>query len=181
MFYFAFLQSNTLLLANQNILTNYNVTIATINYPIITTDANRFQTTFNQTSKTLSSLQGMGCLICNYSGNPDYSAFVYSNSPVWSGFLAASLISFIAIIVIKMWQIYNFDIIRAIYNREHAKADFNITNWIVFNLMYCCLIFGHYYFFNFVFTGYTEPCVGGLNFYASTDAFFNNTAKVIYC
>lgn len=54
-----------------------------------------------------------------------------------------------------MWQLYNFDLVKAIYNRQHAKADFNITNWIVFNLLFCCLIYGHFYFFNFVFNGQT--------------------------
>ena len=39
-FYFFFLQSDVMLIANQNLLTTYNVTIATVDYPIITTDSN---------------------------------------------------------------------------------------------------------------------------------------------
>jgi hypothetical protein len=97
----------------------------------------------------------MGCLINNYNDNPDYSKFVYQSSIGWVGFLLASLLTFIAIIIIKMWQLYKFDLVKAIYNRQHAKADFNITNWIIFNLLFCCLIFGHFYFFNFMFNGQT--------------------------
>lgn len=117
LFYFFFLQSLTLLLANQNLLTNYNVTIATVNYSIITTDSNKFQTTFNQTNKTLGSLEGLGCLINNYNGNPNYSSLVQANSSGWLGFLVAALLAFIAIILLKMWQIYKFDLVKAIYNR----------------------------------------------------------------
>lgn len=97
----------------------------------------------------------MGCLISNYSGNPDYSTFVYQNSPGYLGFLVASLLAFVVIIMIKGWQIFNFDLIKAIYNKEHAKSDFNISNWVIFNLLFCCLIFGHFYYFNFVFNGET--------------------------
>lgn len=93
------------------------MTIATVNYPIIITDANKFQTSFNKTTKTLASLQQMGCLISNYSGSADYSTIVYSNSPYWGGFLAASLLGFIAIIILKAWQTYNFDLVKVIYNR----------------------------------------------------------------
>jgi hypothetical protein len=110
---------------------------------------------FNQTSKNVASLQGLGCLINKYNGNPDYKTYVYANSGGYVGFLVAALLAFIAIIVIKGWQIYNFDIVKAIYNREHAKADFNISNWIIWNLLFCCLIFGHFYFFNFLFNGHT--------------------------
>lgn len=59
-------------LANNNVLTAYNATIATVDYTIITTDANKFQTKFNQTNKNLASLRGLGCLICKYDKNPDY-------------------------------------------------------------------------------------------------------------
>ncbi len=173
-FYFFFLQSLTLLLANQNLITTYNVTIATVNYTIITTDSNKFQTTFNQTNRTLSSLQNLGCLINNHDGGPNYSDFVYVGSAGWSGYLIAALLGFIAIIILKMWQLYNFDIVKAIYNKEHAKADFNITHWVIWNLLFSCLVFGHFYFFNFVFNGHTEPCVGQLEMYASTVALFKN-------
>ena len=84
----------------------------------------------------------------------------------------------IALLVIKLWQLYNFDIIKAIYNYDHAKFQFNISHFVIFNLMWCCLVYGHYYFFNFIFTGQTEPCVGGDYMYASSEAFFNQTSSV---
>ena len=43
-------------LANEGLLTEKTVTIATVDYPIITTDINIFETTFNQTDRTLTSL-----------------------------------------------------------------------------------------------------------------------------
>lgn len=178
LFYFTFLQSLTLMLATQNLLTPYNVTIATVNYTIITTDSNKFQTTFNQTNRTLANLQGLGCLINNYNGAPNYSGFVYVGSGGWTGFLVGALVGFLGIVFGKIWQIYRFDIVKAIYNRENAKADFNISNWLIWNLLFCCLVFGHFYFFNFAFNGHTEPCVGQLDMYASTVALFNDRTQV---
>lgn len=90
----------------------------------------------------------------------------------------AALFGFVVIMGIKVWQIYNFDMIKAMYNKQHAKSDFNMSHWVVFNLLYCCLIFGHFYLFNFIFNGYTEPCVGYSYFYASTYTLLNDRAQV---
>ena len=49
-----------------------------------------------------------------------------------------------------------------------------MSNWIIFNLLFASLIHGHFYFFNFIFEGKTEPCVGMTNPYDSTTALFNN-------
>lgn len=179
LFYFFFIQNNVLFLANQNLLTNYSVTIATVSYPIITTDLNIFQTTFNTTDKTLASLQGMGCLIDGYDGSPVYSEYVRDESGGWMGFMLAAILGLVLILVLKVWQIYKFDVIKMVYNYDHGLYNFNVSNWIIFNLLWACLIHGHYYFFNFVFRGHTEPCVGGLLPFASTNALFNNRPQVI--
>lgn len=79
----------------------------------------------------------------------------------------------IAILSIKLWQTYKFDIIRVIYNYDHGKYQFNISHFIIFNLLWSCLVFGHYYFFNFIFTGQTQPCLGTDYMYASSKTFFD--------
>lgn len=58
----------------------------------------------------------MGCLICNLT-NVDYSKLLYANSPGWIGYLVAAAVSFIVIIVIKIWQIFTFDIVKAIHTK----------------------------------------------------------------
>ena len=62
-----------MLIANQNLLTKYEVTISTVTYSVITTDANKFDTTFGTTRKTTEDLLAMNCLMCEYEGSPDYS------------------------------------------------------------------------------------------------------------
>ena len=88
----------------------------------------------------------------------------------------------VLIIVLKAWQLYKFDLIRAIYNYEHGKFNFNISNWILYNLLWTSLIHGHFYFFNFIFEGQTEPCVGMKKPYDSTTKLFNDieTFKIVY-
>ena len=49
-YYFFFLQNNVMLISNQNLLTKYDVTISTVTYSVITTDANKFDTTFGTTA-----------------------------------------------------------------------------------------------------------------------------------
>lgn len=178
LFYFFFLRQDTLLMASQDLLTTYNVTIATVNYPIITTDANKFQTSFGPTAGTLDDLLSMNCLINNYDGNPDYSEFLHENSSGWVAFVVCALLAMVGLLILKIWQIYNFDVVKAIYDKEHAKFQFNMSHFVIFNLQWACLVYGHFYFFNFVFNGQTEPCVGGEYSYASTEALFNDRAKV---
>lgn len=91
----------------------------------------------------------------------------------------AGLFAFVVMMGIKVWQIYNFDLIKAIYNKEHSKSVFNMSHWVVFNLLFSCLIFGHFYLFNFIFNGKTEPCVGYSYFYASTWTLLNDRAQVL--
>lgn len=156
LFYFFYIQNNINFLFNNNLLTSLNVTIATVDYNIITTDKNIFETTYNTTSKTVDSLLGMGCLINSYEGNPDYyTELVYDGSGGWIGFLVGSILLMVLIMVLKCWQIYKFDLIKMIYNYDHGHFNFNVSNWLIFNLLWTSLINGHFYFFNFVFRGTT--------------------------
>jgi len=102
----------------------------------------------------------MGCFISGYNGNPTYSEFMYENSGGWVGYIVAGLLSVVLIVILKGWQLYKFDLVRAIYNYQSNKYNFNISNWIIYNLLWASLIHGHFYFFNFIFEGKTEPCVG---------------------
>ena len=58
----------------------------------------------------------MGCFISGYNGNPSYSSFVYENSDGWIGFIVAGILSLVLIAIFKGWQLYKFDLIKAIYN-----------------------------------------------------------------
>ena len=116
LFYFFYIQSNVMLLANQNILHQHNVTIATVDYPIVTTDTNAFETSFNTTNQTVAALVGLGCFISGYNGNPNYSELVFDTSSSWIGFVVAGILSLLFIVILKGWQSYKFDLIKAIYN-----------------------------------------------------------------
>ena len=120
----------------------------------------------------------MKCLLSNYEGNPDYSELLYAQSGGWMGFIFSSILAMVVILIIKLWQLYNFDIIRAIYNEDHGKFKFNVAHFAIFNLLWASLVHGHFFFYNFVFNGHTEPCVGGSSAYDSTESLFNDRAKV---
>lgn len=178
-YYFFFLSTNIGFLSAQSSLQTYNVTIATTNYPIITQDTQTFQTQFNKTARTVSALVSLNCLIDGYNGNPVYSDYLINKPSGWVFFMVASLLSFILIVAFKAWQTYAFDLTKTIYNWDHSINNFNITNYIVYNLSFCCLIYGHYYLFNMMFTGQLSPCVGSQYYYQSTATLFNDKDKVI--
>ena len=177
LFYFFYLQNDILLLANQNSLQNYTVKIATENYSIIITDTNSFETTFNTTNQTVSALAGLGCFMSGYNGNAQYDEFIHTTSSGWIGFITAGLLTFLLILVMKNWQIYKFDIVKAIYNYEHGRYNFNVSNFIVYNLFFASFLHGHFYFFNFIFYGHFQPCLGISSPYDSTHTLLNDNSK----
>lgn len=152
-FYYFFLQSNFNFLGKQSELKVFNVTIATVNYPIVIASQQTFETQFNRSGRNLGSLQSMNCLIDGLNGNPIYSDLIVSKSSGWIFFLVASLLSYILFMVIKTWMCYGYDLVRAVYNWDHGKYNFNISNFIVFNLLFCCLLNGHFSLFNMIFDG----------------------------
>lgn len=166
------------MLSNQSKLSVYNVTIATVNYPIITSDSLVFETTYNRTNRNLASLLSLNCLIDNYSGGVSYSDMIVTNSSGWIFYLISCLFSFIIIVGLKGWQTYAYDIVKAIYNKDHGKYDYNISNYIIFNLLFANLVYGHYYFYNLIFTGQYSPCIGVNYWYGSTDSLLHDKNKV---
>ena len=61
---------------------------------------------------------------------------------------------------LKAVQLNVFDMIKAWNYRQNGKGKFNLTNFIIFSLMWQTLLAGHFYLFNFIYYGQTEPCLG---------------------
>jgi len=81
----------------------------------------------------------------------------------WSLALPHSVIilfNIVVILAIKLIQINTFDQVKAFYCKQNGKGKFNLTNFILFNLMWLTLLCGHFYFFNLIYFGQTEPCFG---------------------
>lgn len=53
-----------------------------------------------------------------------------------------------------------FDSIKALHLRQNGKGHFNLTNFIIFNLIFQTLIATHFYVFNLIYTGQASACVG---------------------
>lgn len=102
----------------------------------------------------------MGCLIDDYQGGPTYSKVAFNGSTPWLVFVLASILSFILLLVFKIIQINTFDGIKALFLRQNGKGKFNMANYIILNLFFGGLVSGHFFLFNFVFYGQTEPCLG---------------------
>lgn len=167
MFFYNFLSSNAAMIANQNILQIITVTTTTSNYNITTSNYYSFQNAYGSMPQTVASLQKLGCAIDGYQGAPIYSSTAYNNSTPWIAFLACSLISMckeypilVIILILKAIQINFFDEVKALCYRQNGKGKFNLTNFILLNLIWQTLLAGHFYFFNFVYYGQTEPCLG---------------------
>ncbi len=61
----------------------------------------------------------------------------------------------VLILILKAFQINYFDEIRALSLRQNGKGKFNLTNFILLNLIWQTLLAGHFYFFNFLYYGQT--------------------------
>ena len=82
----------------------------------------------------------------------------------------------------KIIQIGKFDIIKTLYNMANLKSNFNLSNYLIFNFLFCAFINNHYIFFNQIFNTITETCLGvtlGYNF-GSTDYFFSDATQFGY-
>lgn len=156
------------------------MTVGTINYTITTTSTTNFYTSFNTTNRTISSLQGLGCFIDSYNGNPVYSDKVFDSSGEWLGYLVGALLGVVAVLIIKILQVYHFDMIRVRYNRAMAVANFNGSNYVIFCLFWFSFIHLHFYLFNYMFYGMTEPCFGSTKAYHSLITFFSDVSTVLF-
>ena len=175
-FYYNYLGNNVALLANQNLLQKIAVTAGGVSYNITTTNYYSFQNAYSATAQTTASLQAMGCLIDGYNGAPLYSSVAFNNSPTWIGFAICGVASLAVVLLLKAVQINFFDEVRALSYRQNGRGKFNFTNFVLVNLIWQTLVAGHFFFFNFIFYGQTEPCLGFQNGveYGSSDALFQS-------
>ena len=121
----------------------------------------------------------MGCFIDDFNGGPKYSDYIYDTSGLWIGYTSGALAGMIVILLIKILQIYHFDIIKMRYNREQGYANFNIFNYIIFGLFWLDFVHQHFYFFNYVFFSQTEPCFGSTKPYHSFLSLFSDQMTVL--
>jgi hypothetical protein len=86
------------------------------------------------------------------------------------------------LILLKVFQLGYFDAIRATFNYQTRNFNFNITTYVIFNLVFSLTLFSHYFLFNYIFDSQTSPCFGGDNtlWYSSTTSLFTNRNYVLY-
>jgi hypothetical protein len=68
----------------------------------------------------------------------------------------------VLMLILKVIQIHVLDEIKAWSNRQNGKGKFNVTNFIIFNLLWQTLLAGHFFFYNFIYYSQTDPCFGTL-------------------
>lgn len=159
--YMFYLRDVTSMLSKQSSLVRLNVTISTIKYEIITEDSAQFYLKFNQTSKLVTDLYTMGCLVNSISSN-DYSEVVSSNSIKWLSYLIVGLLTLVLILVMKSVLIFHFDYIKAKYNYQHSITNFNYSNYLIINLLIASLINQHFQLFNLIFYTSLPACLGNI-------------------
>ncbi len=81
-----------------------------------------------------------------------------------------------------MIQIGKFDFIKTLYNMSNLRANFNMSNYLLFNFIFCSFLNDHYIFYNQVFNTITNTCLGVTESYnfGSTDTYFNDPSMVHY-
>lgn len=65
---------------------------------------------------------------------------------------------------------------------SNIKANFNMSNYLIFNFLFCSFVNDHYIFFNQVFNSITDTCLG-VNYtyvFGSTTTYFQdkNTVRI---
>lgn len=84
------------------------------------------------------------------------------------------------LILFKVFQLANYDLVRTAFNYETRKYNFNISTFVIYNLVFCLGLFSHYFMFNYIFDSQSTPCFGGdqTQWYSSTTALFTNRSTV---
>jgi hypothetical protein len=188
-FYLWFLSHVFDLFVKTSVFQSLNVSITSQNYTIITADSYSFYTLFNATSaKDYNSL--INTLKCTVdSTNITYSTYVKNMSVGWILYLALGLIAFgyispnaVLLIFLKVLQLGYLDTIRAMFNYQTRSQNFNITTYVVFNLVFSLTLFSHYFMFNYIFDDQTTPCFGGDSslWFSSTISLFTNRNYVLH-
>ena len=83
-------------------------------------------------------------------------------------------------IVIKIIQLGKYDFIRTLYNMSNMKANFNMSNYLIFNFLFCSFVNDHYIFWNQVFNTITNTCLGvkPTYYFGSTHTYFSDPSMV---
>ena len=167
------------MLGKQSSLVNLNVTISTIKYEIITEDSGQFYLQFNQTTRVVTDLAKIGCLVNSVSGN-DYSEVVSANSIKWLSYLTGGLLTVILILVMKSLLIFQFDYIKVKYNYQHSISNFNYSNYIILNLLIASVVNQHFQFFSLIFYTSLPACLGnvGSKIYSPVEYLLTQNPKV---
>ncbi len=82
--------------------------------------------------------------------------------------------------MIKLVQLVKFDLTKTLYNMSNVKANFNMSNYLIFNLIFCSFVNDHYIFFNQIFNNINDTCLGVTYsyYFGSTDTYFSNASMV---
>jgi hypothetical protein len=91
----------------------------------------------------------------------------------------------VLIVGMKSVLVFRFDWIKAKFNYQHGRANYNYSNYIIGNtyhiignLLLAALMNHHFYFFNMIFSSTQPTCVGSSVSYSHTDYMFNNNSTV---
>jgi len=52
------------------------------------------------------------------------------------------------------------DGVKACSLRQNGKGKFNLTNFIISNLLWATIVSAHFFVFNFIYYSQTDPCLG---------------------
>ena len=128
----------------------------------------------------------MGCFINDLNGNTDFYEFAYPKSPRYLAYLIGGLLLMVFIVAMKSVLVFRFDWIKAKFNYQHGRANYNYSNYIIGNtyhiignLLLAALTNHHFYFFNMIFSSTQPTCVGSSVSFSHTDYMFNHNSTVI--
>lgn len=119
----------------------------------------------------------MGCFIDGGKDGTGYSGRVVGDRG-WAAYLVMGVLVWVGLMGMKGWMVWDWDLVRAVYNWDQKKYNYNVSHYVIVNLQYCSLVYAHYYLFNFIFTGQYSPCLGSPYLYSSTWALFHDPAQV---
>ncbi len=151
LFYYQFIHNSIFLLASQGLLTKIDLTVQSQNISVISTDIYEFEVVFNKTSRLMSDLENMNCLIEDRLMVEKYSDFLKEDSYEWYGYLYGGLGAVVLVLVLKLVQVHVFDDVSAWFRKQQGQGYFNLWNWVLLNFHWLSLISGHYFLFNFIF------------------------------
>jgi|JI6StandDraft_1071083.scaffolds.fasta_scaffold40340_4 hypothetical protein len=70
-------------------------------------------------------------------------------------------LNLVFLILVKVFQLGYYDSIRAVFNYQTRRLNYNISSYIIFNLVFALTLFSHYFMFNYIYDSQTTPCFGG--------------------